>query len=402
MKKALEDVKVADFSWLLAGPLVTKYLADYGATVIRIESMKRPGIERTSPPQKEGRPGVNRAGYFAYFNPNKYSMALDLNRPKALDVAKRLIAWSDVVVENFAPGIMEKWGLGYEHLRELKPDIIMLRSSSQGQTGPFAKFATLGIPLVGLCGFSHFLGWPDREVLPFSMAYTDMISPRFAASALIGALDYRRRTGKGQCLDMSQLECGMQFLGPMVLNYAVNGRKGGRSGNSSPSAVPHGAYRCKGEERWCAIAVFTDQEWEAFCGVLNEPWTKDERFATFAGRKENEAELNKLTEGWTINYPAEEIVERLQGAGIAAGVVKNAEDIYNDPQLRARGFFWPAKHAELGDFTVFGQPAKLSKTPAELRMPPPLLGEHTEYVCTKILGIPDDEFVALYNSGIFS
>ena len=399
MKEALKGIKVADFSWVIAGPLITKYFADYGATVIRVESMSRPDITRVIPPYKERKPGVNRSGYFTYFNPNKYSLALDLNNAKAISVARRLVDWADVVVENFAVGMMEKWGLGYEELRKIKPDIIMVQSSNQGQTGPYAKFAALGIPLVALGGFTHFLGWPEGEVLPLPMAYTDLVSPRFGAAAVVAALDYRRRTGMGQCIDISQLECGVQFLAPMVLEYIVNGSQSSRSGNASPRAVPHGVFQCKGEDRWCAIAVFNDEEWEAFGKVLNSPWTKEVRFATFLRRKENEAEINMLIEEWTRKYPAEEIMEKMQGTGIAAGVVKNARDIFDDPQLRHRGFFWPETHLELGAFTVFGQPAKLSKTPARFKMPSPVLGEHTEYVCTKILGMSDDEFVDLFNSG---
>lgn len=401
-KTTFEGVKVADFSWSVAGPLVTKYLADYGAVVVRIESPSHPCILRTSPPFKDEEPGLDQAGYFAWYNPNKYSIHLDLEKFEARQLAQRLVAWADIVVESFSPGTMERWGLSYKEIKKTKPGIIMLSSSSQGQTGPFAKFASLGIPLVGLGGFSRFLGWPDRGPLPFPMAYTDIISPRFAAAALIAALIYRRRTGMGQHIDIAQLESSLQFLTPAILDYTVNDRDGRLFGNSHPSAAPHGIYRCKGEDRWCTIAVFTDGEWQAFCNVLGNPaWGGEPKFATFLRRKENELELNKLIEQWTSRHAPEEVMEKMQAAGVAAGVVKNAKDLYEDPQLRARQLFWETKHEKLGEFTSLGQASRLSRTPAKLRRPSPLSGEHTEYVCTQLLGMPDEEFIELWQSGVF-
>ena len=399
---AFEGVKVADFSWAVAGPLTTKYLADHGATVVRIESPEYPCILRTSPPFKEGKPGHNRAGYFAWYNPNKYSLSLNLNKPEGRKVARKLVAWADIVVESFSPGMMEKWGLNYEELVKIKPDIIMLSSSSQGQSGPFAKFSSLGIPLAGLTGFSQLLGWPDHGPLPFPMAYSDIVSPRFAAAVLIAALIYKRRTGKGQYIDLSQVESSLQFLAPPILDYMVNGREGQRLGNSCPYASPHGIYRCKGEDRWCAIAVFTEEEWQAFCRVLGHPaWTKEVRFASFRSRKQNEVELDKLIEAWTVNYTAEEVMLKMQKAGVAAGVVSNARDLSEDPQLKTWGLFWETEHEELGKFTSLGQPFKLSKTPAKLYRPAPLVAQHTEYVCTNFLGMSDEEFTELWQAGAF-
>jgi len=183
-KEALAGLKVADFSWVLAGPIIARYLSDYGATVVRVESTSRPCFIRATPPYKDGKPGLDRAGYFAFFNPNKYSICLDLNNAKGVEIARRLVAWSDVVVENFMPGQMEHWGLGYEELKKIKPDIIMVHSSNQGQTGPLARFSALGLTLTGLGGFPQFIGWPDRSPLPLPMAYSDLVSPRFAAAAL--------------------------------------------------------------------------------------------------------------------------------------------------------------------------------------------------------------------------
>jgi benzylsuccinate CoA-transferase BbsF subunit len=399
---AFAGVKVADFSWSVAGPLISKFLADNGATVVRVESPSRLCILRTSAPFKDKKPGQNRSGYFAWQNANKYSISLDLNKPEARGIAQQLIAWGDIVMEAFRPGTMEQWGLGYEEVKKINPKAIMLSSSSQGQTGPHAKFAALGIPLVGLAGFSQFLGWPDGGPLPFPMAYTDALSPRLAAAVLIAALIYKRRTGRGQYIDVSQVESSLQFLAPMILNYTSNGKEGQLLGNSHPSSAPHGIYKCNGQERWCAISVSTDQQWQAFCNVLQNPaWIKENRFATFLGRKENETELNRLIEQWTINHKPEEIMVKMQAAGVPAGVVKNARDLYEDPQLRARQLFWKTEHKELGKFTSLGQAFRLSKTPARLSRAAPLLGEHTEYVCTELLGISAEQFKKIRQSDAF-
>jgi crotonobetainyl-CoA:carnitine CoA-transferase CaiB-like acyl-CoA transferase len=402
MSAVFEGVKVADFTWVAVGPLTTRYLADFGATVVRIESSSRPDAWRTSAPFKNGEVGINRSGYYGYHNANKYSIAIDLNNPKGREIAKKLVSWADIVAENFTPGQMERWGLGYEDLKKIKPDIIMLRSSNQGSTGPLAKQPGYGHHLVALGGFCYYSGWPDREPLALSTAYTDCITPRFAAAALITALIYRRKTGKGQLIDISQLETAIHFLSPLILDYTVNGQVGGRTGNYCANAAPHGVYRCKGDDRWCAIAVFSDNEWKAFCNVIGNPgWTKDPKFTTLLARKKNEEELNELIEEWTNNLAAEEVMTLMQQAGVAAGVVKNAEDVYQDSQLRKRDAFWLLNHSEIGYVTHLGQPFKLSKTPAEARMPAPCLGEHTEYVCKEFLGMSDEEFVELLVADAF-
>jgi benzylsuccinate CoA-transferase BbsF subunit len=316
-------------------------------------------------------------------------------------VVRRLVGWADVVAESYSPGTMEKWGLGYENLKEIKPDVIMLRSSSQGQDGPHSNFSAFGIPLVGLAGFAHLTGWSDHGCLPLPSAYSDLVSPRFAAAALIAALDYRSRTGKGQCVDCSQLEASIHFLTPVMLDYAFNGRQAGRLGNSCPYACPHGAYRCKGDDRWCAISVYNDEEWRSLCRICGSDWDQDPRFRTLLDRKRNEDELNRLVEDWTVNFTAEEVEGRMQAGGIAAGVVRNARDLCLDQNLRDEDYLWSLKHPVLGSFPHMGQPARMSKTPAQAMLPAPCLGEHTEYVCTQLLGMTDDEFLDLYQTGIF-
>jgi crotonobetainyl-CoA:carnitine CoA-transferase CaiB-like acyl-CoA transferase len=202
-KKPFEGIKVVDFTWAAVGPLTTRYLADYGATVIRIESRARPGLLRTTPPFKEGRPGVDRAGYFAIYNPNKYSMTINMKHPKGIRLVKKLLGWADVVADSFTTGVMEKWGLGYEEIKKIKPDIIMIQSNMQGHSGPHCRLPGTGVNLVGLSGYAHLCGWPDRVPSNPYGPYTDVIAPRFAGAMLIAALDYRRKTGKGQLIDVS-------------------------------------------------------------------------------------------------------------------------------------------------------------------------------------------------------
>lgn len=401
-KQVLEGIRVVDFCLMVAGAVTSRHLADHGATVIHIESRTKFDSCRVAMPYKEGRSGVNQSGHFNNWNCNKLGITLNLNHPRGVEVAKRIIALSDVVVENFAPGTMEKWGLGYTDLTNIKPDIIMLRLSAQGQNGPYANHRSTGTALTALAGFTWLTGWRDRgPVQPYS-PYTDTIVPRFGAFAVMAALDYRRRTGKGQCLDLPHLDCSIHFLAPLVLDYTVNGRIAGRNGNRHPYAAPHNAYPCKGEDRWCAIAVFTDKEWESLCETLGHlEWGKNRKFATATARKQNEDELDRLVAGWTSNLYAEEVMTKLQSVGVPAGVVQNGEDIHRDPQLEHRNHFWVFDHTEVGPYRADSFPCKLSKTPATPRFPAPCLGEHNEYVYTKILGMSDQEFVELLADGVF-
>ncbi|MFC1907154.1 CaiB/BaiF CoA transferase family protein [Chloroflexota bacterium] len=402
IKEPFEGLKVLDFSWVAVGPMSIRFLADYGATVVRVESINTPDPIRTSPPFKDNVAGINRGGFFIQYHPNKYSIALNMKHPKGAEIARKLAAWADVVAESFTPGTMEKYGLGYEDLRKMKPDIIMYRTCNQGQTGPHSKHPGLGAQLVGLSGFTHLTGWPDREpTQPFG-AYTDWASLCFGAIILLAALDYRRQTGKGQCIDLSQLEASLHAITPLILDYQANGRDGKRMGNASPRAAPHGAYRCQGDDRWCTIAIFNDDEWQAFCEVIGNPdWTKEARFSTLLGRKENEEELNRLVEEWTANYPPEEVMTSLQASGVPSGVVADGRDLYEDPQLWHRQAFWMMDHKEIGAYPHLGQPFNLSESTAIPKMPTACLGEHTEYVCKEILGLPEEEFVELLIDGVF-
>lgn len=400
-KHAFEGLKLVDFCWVAAGPIVGLYLAHHGATVVRIESMRRPDIIRAVSPYKDNKPGINRSGNWDFFNSGKLGMSLDLSHPRGLEIAKRLVAWGDVVGENFAPGVINRLGLGYDELRKIKPDIIMYSSSNLGQTGPEARQPGYGVHLVSYSGFTYLTGWPDRVSTQPYGAYTDFIAPRFLLTAVLAAIDYRRRTGKGQYLDISQLEVGVHFIAPVTMDYMVNKRVQTRAGNKCPYAAPHQAYPCQGDDRWCAIGVFNDEEWNALCRVMGNPdWAEKPEFATLLARKRNEDELNERVGEWTRNFTAEELMERLQAVGVPAGVVKNAADVQDDPQLAHRHFFWQLEHPEIGMHNYEGPGFILSKTPTEIKSPSPLMGQHTEYVCREILGMSDEEFIDLLSQGV--
>lgn len=400
---ALEGIRVVDFSWIFSGPIATKFLADHGAEVIKIESNTKPDETRNVTPFKNGISGLNRSLLFANYNTSKLGMTIDLTQPKGIEIVKKLIGVTDIVVEAFSPGTMTRLGLDYNELQKVKPDIIMLSMSMYGQTGPFSQRPTLGMYLQSLMGFTELLGWPDRPPVIPPTPYPDYISPWFILTAILGALDYRRREGKGIYVDLSQLEGGLYFLAPAILDYTVNQREQTRRGNSSNRAAPHGAYRCKGDERWCVIAVYTDEEWVTFCKVIGKPeLVNDPKYATLLGRKKNEDELNKLVEEWTELLSPETITSQLQQAGIEAAIVQNGEDIVDkDPQIRHRQHYRTLYHPEIGEHIVEVAPFILSKTPVELQRSAPCLGEHNEYICREILQLSDEEFVGLVNLNVF-
>jgi len=399
-RQVLEGVKVADFCWALAGPLGTKVLADHGAEVIKIEGRTaRIDNQRVTAPFKDDIPGEDRSSVFYPYNTGKRSVAINLGHPKGVELAKKIIAWADVVTDNFAGGAMQRMGLGYEELKKVNPAIIMLSTSVQGQTGPHARLPGFGPHLAALSGFRTITGWPDRDPADLEV-YTDFITSHFVVPTILAALLYRRRTGRGQYIDAAQYEMAIQFMAPLVLDKIINNRVAGRMGNHHPKAAPHAAYRCLGDDRWCAIAVFTDKEWQSFCNVIGGPaWTRNDRFRTLAARQENEEELNQLVEAWTLGHTAEEVMGLMQAAGVAAGVLKTVEDlIEHDPQLAHRHLYWRLDHPEIGEYVAPGPPFKLSRTPSEVRRAP-LLGEHNEYVLKDLLGISDEEIAELLIAG---
>jgi len=401
--KALKGIKVVEFAAFAAGPVVGKYLADHGATVVHIESKVRPdGFRAHYPPYKDNIHGLNRSGLFALCNNDKLDITLNLKKaPKATDLAKRIVAWSDVVIENFSPGTMKRLGLDYEALRKVKPDLIMLSSSNLGQSGPHAHHAGFGSQLSSLAGFTHLTGYPDGPPQILYGPYIDYIAVAYGAVAILAALDYRERTGKGTHIDTAQYETGLQFMAPILLDYKINGKVASRNGNRDPAAAPHGVYPCKGDDNWCVISVSSESDWESLCRAMGNPaWTKESRFATLQSRKEHEDELDQKIGAWTAGFTAREITEKLQASGIRAGIVNTMRDIYSDPQLKHRKQWVELEHPEIGKMHYQRPPFFLTRTPSGPERRDPLLGEHNGYFYQELLGLSEKEYQELVAEGV--
>lgn len=390
----LAGVKVADFSWWMVGPVTSKPLADYGADVIHIESSTRVDSLRTPGPFKNDIMGVERCGDYAQVRTSQRSITVDISRPEGLAVARQLVEWADIVIDNFAAGTMKRLGLGYEAIREINPDTIVLSCSGQGQDGPHSGSKGGGAGYAALAGFNELTGWPDGEP-GYLSTYTDFIAPRFNVSLLLAALDYRRRTGRGQFFDVSQYEVSMHWLAPVLLDYSVNGRVAQRHGNRRADAAPHGAYRCLGD-RWCAIAVGSDEQWQAFRSAIGSPtWADDEGFVSLEGRKLHEDELDERVERWTLERTPEQVMHELQAAGVPAGAVQRGEELLeHDPQLRHRGFWRELDHPVIGPHRVPQHAFRLSNAPCELRRSR-LTGEDTDEVLREVLGMSDEQITEL-------
>ncbi|MFC1962178.1 CaiB/BaiF CoA transferase family protein [Chloroflexota bacterium] len=402
MDNALEGLRVVDFSRFAAGPLGTKLLADYGADVIKIESVNYPDLPRVSSPYKDGIPGLNRSARFIHFNTSKRSMALDLNHPRASDVVRRLIAVSDVVVENFAPNVLKKFNLGYESVREIKPDIIMVSCSILGrsQDAAFRGYGTHGL---ALSGHYELTGWPEGEpACPATSFYADHVVPFIVVFATLSALEHKRNTGKGQYIDISQLEPMAILISPAILDYTLTGTQASRMGNRHPDAAPHSAYRCQGEDKWCTIAVFNEEQWRRLVKALGNPsWSQQEKFSSLALRKENEAELDSLIEAWTSQHTAEDIMRCLLDAQVPSGVVQNAQELFDDPQLKHREYLTALRHPEIGICAHSRPPMILSETPAQVHTSP-CLGQDTADICLELLKMDPAEFTELMAEGVFN
>jgi crotonobetainyl-CoA:carnitine CoA-transferase CaiB-like acyl-CoA transferase len=397
---ALEGVKILDFMWVLAGPGISRLMADYGATVIRIESTNRTDPVRTVGPFKDSQSGAETSGLWANNNAGKYGLTLDLSTAGAREMVMDLVRWADVVCEAFSPKAMRAWGFDYESLRQVKPDLIMLSTCLMGQTGPLSRFAGFGNLAAALCGFYNLVGWPDRLPSgPFS-AYTDYIAPRFGAAAVMAALIHRKLTGQGQYIDQAQAESALHFLTLPIVDRSANGRDYRPVGNSDLYHAPHGVYAAAGEDRWVAIACRTDEQWRALCQAMAQAQlATDVRFKSFEVRQENRESLDTLVNEWTRRLEAHEIEHRLQARGVPAHVVQNPHDMFEDTQLRYRNHFVEVPHPELGTMWVENSRFALSKTPARVERAAPMLGEHNQYVLEHILGYGEDRIAELVAAG---
>jgi len=396
-----EGVTVADFAWVGVGPISSKYLADHGANVIRVESELRPDVLRANAPYKDAEPGWNRSQFFGDFNTSKRSLALDMKTPKAIEIAKRLIAQSDVLIESFAPGAITRMGLGYDEVKKLNPAIIMISTCLMGQTGPAATMAGYGYHAAAMAGFYEVTGWPDQRPLGPWIAYTDTIAPRFVSILLAAALDRRRRTGKGCYIDVAQIETALHFLAPELLDSQINDRHATRMGNRSSYAAPQGCYPCTGEDRWCAISIETDAEWMRLCDAIGrEDWAANHAMSTNEQRISLHDEIDEGLADWTSHRSSREVMNTLQNAGIAAGVVQNSADLLADVQYKHRDFYRYYDHPEMGTIPYAGHQYRISGYDNSPRGPAPCLGEHSFEVLSEVVGLSDDEIATAYADGI--
>jgi len=398
----LEGLLVADFCWIGAGSYTTKIFGDLGADVIKIESSTRLDSLRLAGPYRDGRPGVNRSGYFADRNTSKRGITLDMKHPSASGVIRRLIERSDIVANNFAAGVMEKFGLGYDDVVGMRPDTIYLAMSMQGSQGPQRDFRGTGSSIAALTGIQELSGLPGRVPAGTGTNYPDHLpNPCHASFALLAALRHRRRTGQGQYIDFAQTEPMLSLMGPTFLDLTVNGRLQERRGSDHPSAAPHGVYPCQGKDRWIAVTVMTDDQWSALVEAMGCPeWALEDRWRTQPRRHRDRAELNERLAAFTAGREAQELMLDLQERGIPAGAVQDARDVTEtDPQLAHRGHWVRMPHAEMGDSLYNNLPFRFSRTPVRPTRPAPLLGEHTREVLGGMLGFSDAEIEALDAEG---
>jgi crotonobetainyl-CoA:carnitine CoA-transferase CaiB-like acyl-CoA transferase len=402
MGDALEGIKVVELGGYAAGPCIGKYLANFGAQVLHVESTQHPdGFRLQYPPYKDGQVGVNRSGCFAFFSDSKYGVTLNLKHPKGLELGYRLMEWADIVIENMRPGVVARLGFGYDVLRQRNPDLIMLSTSNLGQTGPHATHPGFGSQLSSLSGFCHLIGEPEGPPHMLYGPYIDFIAVAYGGVAVLAALDRRRRTGEGAYIDLSQYECGLQFIGSALLEYSSNGAVADRAGNRDRVAVPHGAYPCQ-EGEWCVISCWDDDEWERFCRAANQTsWLADARFRTAADRKKHEEALNRLIGAWTSDQQADRLMSDLQASGVHAARVNTMRDLFSDPQIAFRRIWQQQEHPEIGWHHYRMVSYQLSETPGSVRGPAPCLGEHNEEAFLRWVGIPEEEYREFQEQGAF-
>jgi len=388
----LNGLRVLDYTRVLAGPYATRFLADFGAEVIKVQSKKT-----TSGAESDT------SGYFNTWNRNKRSITLDMSYSEARELALRLTAISDVVIENFSPRVMLNWGLDYKRLKDVRPDLIMVSMSGMGHTGPWKDFVAFGPTIQALSGITSLTSFSKDSPTGLGYSYADHIASLYAVLTVLAALGHRDKTGQGQYIDISEYEAMCTLMGPALLDVFVNSGEVLPQGNRSDyiQAAPYGCYKCLGNDRWCVIAVFDDAEWEALCNAMGRTdLSRGERFLTLEKRKENVAELDHLIGEWTAKYTAEEVVDFLQESDVSAGVVQNAKDLAKDPQLMARKFFVTLKHPVLGSTIADTCPIKFNDFTTSDWKAAPLLGEDNRYVYIDLLGLTEKELSSYIKRGI--
>ena len=393
LERPLDDIKVLDFMWALAGPGATRTLSDYGATVVKVESELKPDVLRGVHPFIGEEGGQENALQFHSINAGKMDLTLDLSLPEAREVILDLVAWCDVLTESFSPKAMENWGLTYDVLREVNPELVMFSSCLMGQTGPMRLYAGFGTMAAAIAGFYPVTGWPDRiPAGPFT-AYTDYISPKLGVMLILSALAERDRTGRGQHIDFAQMEGALHFLATEFADEEINGRTAGRAGNADRHMCPHGVYPAAGDDRWVAIACETDAQWAALANLVGAD--ADLRGLDVAGRRARHAAIDEAITAWTASQHAADIEAALQAHGVPAHRVNDAADLMADPQIVDREHFLSVPHAKHGHTFVENSNFDLSRTPGRPLWGGPMFGEHNMEVLEGILGYDADKIANL-------
>ena len=410
MAGALDSFRICDFTGQLAGAGATKWLASFGAEVIRIEDPVREGrwdILRGTPPFVDDRRGVDMGGAFNNHNAGKFGITLNLRKDRAKEILTRLIEVSDVVSENFAKGVLERWGFGYERLKEIKPDIVYVSNCGFGHVGPYSDFKTWGPIVQAVSGLTFTNGLPNHEPAGWGYSYMDHTGAYYMAMAIMLALLHRQRTGEGQWVDLACTEAALTLHGPALLDWTVNGRPTRRTGqphanrSAWPPMAPHGIYPCAGDDDWVAIACRNQADWEALAGVVDEVWCSDEQFAESDSRYAAQDALDAHLSAWTAPRPKFETEEALRAAGVpAAAVMKPQERIDLDASTGNFGLWPTVRHAKMGAVRVDGQPVHFSETDWQLPRGGPCLGEHNEAVLTRLLGFSAEEVASLADEGV--
>ena len=398
---AFDGVKVADFAWVGVGPLISKSLADHGATVVHIESATRPDVLRLAPPFKDNVPGIDNGQFMANFNSSKIGIALRLDTEAGHRYARELIDWADIVVESFTPGTMKRFGFDYETISADRPDLIMLSTCLRGQYGPDSSYAGFGLQGACLAGLHRLTAWPDRTPAGTWGAYTDFINPRFGSAIMAAAIRYRDLTGRGQRIDLAQTEAGIHFQGPLQLDYFENGRVSLGAGHDSLYACPHGAFQTAGEERYVAIAVETAEQWRALRDAAGLTRWAAERCDDLAQRIRHKAGIEADLADWCRPQPHEDVIAALEAAGVPVALVQRPSDLYLDPQLAHRGFFVTLDHGVMGPTPYDGLVTRFSRAKAGPHKAAPVLGEDTHLVLSDILHKDDEEIAESVAAGVF-
>ena len=390
---SLKGVRVIAFTWVWAGPWMGAVLADMGAEVIKIETRQRLDSQRVVKITKNAEQGLNQ-GQFNVTNRGVKSCTLNVKQPQGVEIIKKLIKMSDVIITNFAPRIMPGWGLDYTALKEIKSDIILVTLPAFGSTGPDKDYLSYGSTLEAVGGLSASFGYSGEGPVISGPYPSDPIGSMYGLVGVLAALNYRHKTGKGQHVDIAQSEGVTTLIPEVIMEQVMNGRTRPRMGNRDEIMAPHGCYPCKGEDKWVAIAVGSDAKWRVLCSVMGNPeWSKEERFSDQFNRWTNQDELNKLIAGWTKDFTPYELMQMLQRAGVAAGPSFNIEELINDPHSKKRGIFIEQNHPVAGKTIVYRSPWKSALTAKN--PPAPCLGENNNYVFKELLGMSDAEITAL-------